>query len=193
MKTRAMLFLSVMGLTACGDSGAPDISGTWRTDCLAQTNQGMTSYAVYEISDATGTPRFTVTSYADPACTTKLFAIGNESRREVGAEIPEVPGAYALDIHYEKLFAVAYSDMTAGFLASAGCGEGAFTVGEEKDTSTTGCLFFQPISACPMDNDIVKVEGDSLYNGVRDPNADMCVAAGRPKALNTFAFRRVEP
>jgi hypothetical protein len=36
----------------------------------------------------------------------------------------------------------------------------------------------------------VSVGGDELHNGVRG-SADICVPAGRPRALNTFAFHRV--
>lgn len=182
------LAVAVSTLAACDGTQAPDLSGTWITDCTAQTSQGMTFYNTLEISDATGVPRFTATTYADPACKTRLFALANQSRRTVGAELPSLPGAFELTIDFEKLFAVAYEPMAALTLAMSGCGSGAFTVGEEKDVSATGCLFFQPIAKCAQDYDIVKIDGDKLYNGVRAGN--QCVPAGRPTALNTFYFRR---
>ena len=106
-----------------------------------------------------------------------------------GAEIPGVPGAYELDVAFRKLVATAYTAESAAMLGAAGCGAGALGLGEEKDVSATGCLFFRPIAQCAMDYDIVKVEGDRLYNGVR--GGDQCVPAGRPRALNTFSFDRV--
>ena len=51
-------------------------------------------------------------------------------------------------------------------------------------------MFFQPISAYGFDYGIVKVDGDKLYNGVR--GEDQCVVAGRPKALNTYFFAKVQ-
>ncbi|MEO5730153.1 MAG: hypothetical protein ABI134_20110, partial [Byssovorax sp.] len=76
----------------------------------------------------------------------------------------------------------------ADALMGAGCGEGPYTLGEPVVTSKTGCLFLKPITACPADYDITKIEDDRFYNGVR--TADMCTPAGRPTALNTFWFDR---
>jgi hypothetical protein len=189
MRRPSALFLLpfTLILAACGRAG-PDLSGTWTTDCLAQTNGGMTSYNTFEISDVGGTPRFTVTTYAESTCATKVFALANQSARTVGAEIPNVPGAYELTIDFKKLTAVAYLPMAGMTLSMSGCGTGPYTVGEEKDVSATGCFFFRPIADCAQDYDIVKVEGDKLFNGVRAGN--QCVASGRPTALNTFSFNR---
>jgi hypothetical protein len=168
----------------------PAISGTWRTGCSAQTNDGRTTYSISELSEKAGVPRFTFTTYADAACTTKFFSIGNESRRTVGKPVAGVAGAFELDVAFQKLFAVAHSPAAAAQLRSASCGTGDFAVDVEKDVTQSGCLFFQPISACGFDYDIVKVEGDKLYNGVR--GEDQCVVAGRPKSLNAYFFAKVQ-
>ncbi len=167
----------------------PSVTGTWRTGCSPQTNNGQTTYSTSEISEKAGVPRFTYTVFADPACTTKFLSIGNENRRTVGKPVAGVAGAFELDVAFQKLFAVAHSPAAAAQLRSASCGTGDFVVDQEKDVSQTGCLFFQPISACGFDYDIVKMDGDKLYNGVR--SGDQCVVAGRPKALNTYFFAKV--
>ncbi len=168
---------------------SPSITGTWRTGCSPQTNNGQTTYAISEISEKAGVPRFTYTVFADPACTTKFLSIGNESRRTVGKPVAGVPGAFELDVAFQKLFAVAHNPAAAAQLRSASCGTGDFVVDEEKEVSQSGCLFFQPISACGFDYDIVKVDGDKLYNGAR--SGDQCVIAGRPKSLNAYFFAKV--
>lgn len=172
-----------------GDAPAkPSIAGTWRTDCQASTSNGQTSYLTYEISDRTSPPRFTVTAFGDAACTAPLFATGNASVRTVGASVA-APGAYELDIAFQKLFVTPLASGAIPILAGAGCGTD-LAVGVEKDISATGCLFFKPIANCAGDYDIVKVSGDDLFNGVR--GGDQCVPAGRPKELNAFSFHRVK-
>jgi hypothetical protein len=195
---RLILLASTLAFgAACSDSDAndgnsnantkPDLAGTWRTECQAQTNNGQTSYLTFEISDATGRPRFTVTSYGDAACTVPVFQLSNESSRTLGEPVPTAPGAFELDVKFERLFVKPLADGALGFLGSAGCGE-SLTVGEERDVSATGCLFFKPIADCAYDYDIVKVEGDRLFNGVR--GGDQCVPAGRPTSLNRWWFQK---
>ncbi len=168
----------------------PNLAGTWRTGCAPQQNGTQTIYTVSEVSEKAGTPRFTFTAFGDAACTVKLFSLGNENRRTLGSPVPEAPGAFELDVSFTKLFAVAHSPEAAAQLRSASCGTGDFVVDQEKDVTQTGCLFFEPISACPADYDIVKVEGDKLYNGARAGN--QCVVAGRPKTLNAYFFAKVQ-
>jgi len=72
----------------------------------------------------------------------------------------------------------------------AGCGTGPYAIGQTIDTSATGCLDFPPIDACNADYDLIRIDGDRFYDGVR--GGDMCVPEGRPSALNAFWFERVE-
>ena len=184
-----LLTLAAVGLFGCG-SGSPDISGTWRTDCLAQTGQGGTFYSTYEDKDQGPQPRFTVTVYSDAKCTMPSYAIGDEATQEVGAAIASIPGAYEYNVLYKRVFATAFDASGAALLQGAHCGTTPYTLRVEKDVSATGCLYFPALSTCSADYDIVKVDGDHLYNGVRS-GADMCTPAGRPTALNSFFFTRV--
>ena len=56
-------------------------------------------------------------------------------------------------------------------------------MGEEQETSTTGCVFLRPVTACATDHDIVKVEGNQLFFGKRPADNDMCAPEKRPAAL----------
>jgi hypothetical protein len=188
--TSAILFFAAAGLLGCGGSGSPDIGGTWRTSCLAQSSQNGTFYAVYEDKNVAPQPRFTVTVYADSACTKPSYALGDEATQEVGAAISDIPGTYEYNIYYKRMFATAFDANGAALLQGAGCGTTPFTIGTEKDVTATGCLFFPALAKCAADYDIVKVDGDHLYNGLRS-GANMCVPAGRPTALNSFFFTKV--
>jgi hypothetical protein len=90
---------------------------------------------VSELSEKAGTPRFTFTAFGDSACTFRLFSIGNENRRTLGKAVPEVPGAFELDVSFTKLFAVAHTPEAGAQLRAASCGTGDFTVDQEEDVS----------------------------------------------------------
>jgi hypothetical protein len=183
----AALTLTLCLEAACGQADLkPNTSGTWKTDCLSQTNNGQTTYSYFLLSDATGVTRFTISFYADASCASKLVSVGTESNPVIGDPVPTAPGAYAWTINYLKHFAVAFTPMGQGILAGVGC-PGNFPLGVEQDTSQVDC-FFKSISSCGKDYDIVKVSGNELFNGVRA--GDQCVASGQPTALNSFSFHR---
>jgi hypothetical protein len=164
----------------------PSVSGTWRTTCSTQSSGGQESHTVSEVTDRT-TPRFTVTVYADRACTTPLFAVGNESDRTVGKLLPGKTDVWELDVKFKRLFVKPLADAALPILTGSGCGSD-LAVGVEKDVSSTGCMFFKPIAQCGGDYDIVKVEGDRFWNGVRA--GDQCVPSGRPRELNAWPFEK---
>jgi hypothetical protein len=183
----AALTLTLCLGAACGQANlTPNTSGTWKTDCLSQTNNGQTTYSDFLLSDATGVTRFTISFYADSSCASKLMSVGTESNPVLGEPVPTAPGAYAWTINYRKHFAVAFDPTGQGILASVGC-PGNFPLGVEQDTSQVDC-FFKSIPSCGKDYDIVKVSGNELFNGVR--GGDQCVASGQPTALNSFSFHR---
>jgi len=59
-----------------------------------------------------------------------------------------------------------------------------------QDVSKTGCLSFRSIDACPIEYDIVSVQGDSLQLGLRSGDADICSAEKRPQELSLDALTR---
>lgn len=168
-----------------------ELRGSWLTQCAPSQNSNPPSYYQLEVVNNGERGTFRYGEYADATCSMPLFDLILESRQEIGAALPDLgPGVYELNIYYEKQTATAHVQGSADAMAGAGCGTGAFTLGEPKVTSETGCFFLKPITTCKADYDITKIENDRFYNGVRE--ADMCVPEGRPTKLNMFWFDRVK-
>jgi hypothetical protein len=197
------LVISCAALAGCGsaetepvdDDGRAEVQaelrGTWQSACSPVPDSDPPAYSVYEVYNGGEKGTFRYGMYADSGCTTPLVDFILESKQEVGAAMPELgEGVYELNVYYEKMTATPHVQGYVDALQGAGCGTGPYAVGEPVDFAATGCFFFKPMESCAADYDIMKIEGDKFYNGVR--TADMCAPEGRPTALNQFWFDRVE-
>jgi hypothetical protein len=206
LSSMAMAFVLACGaLTGCGgddpdptdpvDDGRAavqaELRGRWLTACSPVQNSDPPAFFQLEVVNNGERGTFRYSEFSDASCAMPLLDLVLESRQEIGAALPSVgPSVYELNIYYEKQTATAHVQPVADAMMAAGCGSGPLTLGEPMDTAQTGCFILKPIKTCPADYDITKIEDDKFYNGVR--TADMCTPAGRPTALNTFWFDRVE-
>jgi hypothetical protein len=197
---RFLVLLSVVAAGGCSD-GSDDpaldavresFRGTWRTGCAPMPMEdGSTAYATFEVINRGERGSFQFSLFADEACSTRLADFLLESRQVIGALVPEAgPDARELDIFYERQSVTPHVADFVALFEGAGCGTGPYAIGQTIDTSATGCLDFPPIDACNADYDLIRIDGDRFYNGVR--GGDMCAPEGRPSALNAFWFERVE-
>jgi hypothetical protein len=164
--------------------------GTWRTACTPMPmDDGTTAYATYEVVNRGERGTFQFSLFGDEACSFRLADFLLESRQVIGALVPEAgPGVRELDIFYERQSVTPHVQAFVDAFQAAGCGTGTHAVGQQVETSDTGCFAFQPIDACNADYDLIRLDGDRFYNGVRGGN--MCEPEGRPSALNAFWFER---
>ncbi|MEZ4307488.1 MAG: hypothetical protein R3F14_05510 [Polyangiaceae bacterium] len=168
-----------------------ELRGAWLTPCSPVPDSDPPAFSVYEVKNNGETGTFRYGMYADEGCTVPLVDFILESKQEVGAALPDIgDDVYELNVYYKKLTATPHVDGYAQALQGAGCGTGPYAVGTPVDFSDTGCFFFKPIAACEADYDIMKIDADRFYNGVR--TADMCTPDGRPTQLNAFWFDRTE-
>lgn len=54
----------------------------------------------------------------------------------------------------------------------------------EKEITDEGCSFFESITACAQEYDLLKLENNLLYLGARPKEGNMCVPDRRPVELN---------
>lgn len=126
-------------------------------------------------------------AFGDAACTAKLFTARVEGPYTLLQDSAQVPGATEGNFQFARQYMTAYVQPVADWFQGAKCGSGPWKVGEEKETSTTGCVFLRPVAACGTDHDVVKVEGKQLFFGRRPADNDMCTPDKRPQALAEVA------
>jgi Adenomatosis polyposis coli down-regulated 1 len=63
--------------------------------------------------------------------------------------------------------------------------------GEPQDVTKTGCLWVTPVSACPQEFDLVKLDGNRLFLGERPPpGQNLCSEERRARTLRSLALVR---
>lgn len=129
-------------------------------------------------------------AFGDPACTVKLFTARVEGPYTLLQDSERVPGATEGNFQFARQYMTVYVQPVADWFQGAGCGGHPWKLGEEQETSGTGCVFLKPIAKCGMDHDVLKVEGSRLFFGHRPADNDMCTPDKRPSALAEVAVVR---
>jgi hypothetical protein len=75
--------------------------------------------------------------------------------------------------------------------ANRACGGLVWKRGEPQDVTKTGCLWVTPVSACPQEFDLVKLDGNRLFLGERPPpGTNLCSEERRARKLRSLALVR---
>lgn len=176
--------------TASGTLSPADLVGDWSsTTCEAYPDgNGGTNYLTraFSLTDTRWALEFTI--YGDADCTYGLFRGEIEGPYTLG-EAAIVAGATEGDFAFASNRWTALTEDMAAVFEGAACASGEWEVGVPQDVTGTGCLgVAHPIAECPVEYDIVSVDGDALFFGARV--TDMCVEEGRPTALAAYAVVR---
>ena len=202
----ACLFLS-LSLAACGGKDAADdtsavdpgddaqltgaqLAGAWSsTGCEAYDDgNGGTNYLTRAFTLTESRWSLDLTIYGDPDCTYGLFTSAIEGPYTLGGAAT-VAGATNGDFGFTTNVWTPLVEDLATVFEQSGCGSGVWEVGVGQDVTETGCIdVAHPITDCPVEYDIVQVDGDDLYFGARVN--DMCEESGRPTALAAYPVSR---
>ncbi len=199
---RILLSVATLGLAAgCATTAATtattavkprDLKGSWSSaTCEVMANaDGSKTYFKrhFDLTEADWKLRFE--AYGDEGCSAKLFTARFEGPYELGKDSQAVPGATEGNFRFARHYMTAHAQPIAGWFQGAKCASGTWELDKEQETGTTGCAFLKPVSACQLDHDLVKVEGDKLYFGQRPADNDMCTPDKRPTSLGTPVVRR---
>jgi adenomatous polyposis coli down-regulated (APCDD)-like protein len=209
MNARTLFFsLATLGLAAgCATSGgsttgasAPathvkpaDLKGAWTSavcEAMAPNPDGSRTYfkRVFDIQETTWSLKFE--AFGDAGCTARLFTARFEGPYTLVKDSEKVAGATEANFGFGRHYMTAHVQPVADWFQGAKCGTQPWKVGEEQETSATGCVFLRPVTACGMDHDVVKVQGNELFFGKRPADNDMCTPDKRPTQLTPVAVVR---
>jgi hypothetical protein len=171
---------------------AISITGIWESErCVVQERNGVrtSSRSTFVFLDAEWALEFT--QYSDAACETPSLRAFFQGRFRVAERSSKMPGAFHANFGFSMKRLTLYDD---GLLAQANrgvCGRRIWARGREEDVSSTGCLWIVPVSACPQEFDLVKVDRDQLFLGERPAaDEDLCREDRRARALRSLPLVR---
>jgi hypothetical protein len=188
----AFLICAVVSRPAAQSQVTSPVIGVWESErCLVQERGGARtgSKSVFIFLEHDWAIEFV--QFADLQCqrpTMKTFFAGQYQITR--------PSAVVADAH-EATFGFSLKAVTLydeSLLAEAnrgGCGPRRWERGQPQDVSATGCLWVTPVSACPKEFDLVKVEENRLFLGERpQPGHDLCSEDHRAQKLRSLPLIR---
>jgi hypothetical protein len=171
---------------------ATSIAGIWETErCIVQERNGVrtSSRSTFAFLDTEWALEFT--QYADAACETPSVRAFFQGRYRIAERSSTVPGAYHANFGFSVKRLALYDDELLTQANREACGKRTWARGREEDVSSTGCLWVVPVSACPQEFDLVKVDGDQLFLGERPAaGQDLCREDRRARALRSLPLVR---
>ena len=118
----------------------------------------------------------------DPEMRMPTFQFITEGPYAVGPASATVPGAFEGDFG-EAVKRVRLLMEDPGTIAAFGMADCGLVPGEAVDISDTGCANWKTVAECGTDHDLLAMDADGLYLGVRPADNDMCTPDKRPTAL----------
>jgi Adenomatosis polyposis coli down-regulated 1 len=197
MKTRFLAVgIAFLGLALAQQFSKPltiaDLAGNWQSaTCEAVPDgQGGLFYRFRNFEFKGDRWQIKVTMNAEKTCTTKLFGFRITGPLELGAASSLVGGATEATFGYAQTFFTAYAVPFAQAFNGAKCGNAAFELGLEQETTITGCIGQPPVRDYRQEYDLVKLENGKLSFGDRPSDNNMSTPERRPQALSSFAVVR---
>jgi hypothetical protein len=160
------------------------LSGTWASSAPEPWYGG---FGTREFVFTGGQWQLIFTHALDRDMTQRTFQFRTGGDYRVGAAGPE--GSFATDFDEDwKHLTLFLTD--PAMVTAFGMSECGLTANLEADISETGCAAWRPVEVCGTDHDILKVEGDAMFFGVRPADNDMCSPDKRPTALLPAVVRQ---
>ncbi len=166
----------------------PDLHGSWTGACEAGADGN--HRLSFAITEARWDLQYEL--FGDATCAKRKAAIHLGGTYEVLDASETVPGAWNATFSFDARDLTADDAKTAKALGKA-CGV-KLKAKKAADIHAKGCpkLGLKPADACAADHDLVAIERDRLFFGVRPADNDMCTEDKRPTALvdaaASFAF-----
>jgi hypothetical protein len=170
----------------------PALGGIWQSDrCVVQERNGIrtSSKSIFVFLESEWALEFT--QYSDAACATPSLRAFFQGRYRITGPSSVVAGAYDAEFGFSTKRLTLYADGLLTQANAGACGTRVWRRGREEDVSSTGCLWVVPVSACPQEFDLVKVDDDQLFLGERPPaGQDLCREDRRARTLRSLALVR---
>ncbi len=140
-----------------------------------------------------------------------FFTIHAKGNYILGNESNSLPGAISVDFHNRARYVTAHQHSLVDMLNETSPFDGEWMLDLEHDVSSKGCILVPSIEICPVEYDIIKIEGNKIYfgdftaeqkedikkfsQGDTNPSEDqdgICSDENRPQQLNKNPMIKME-
>lgn len=179
--------------TGEGPTLEEQLEGHWVSEVCEPMPQadGSVLYFIRDFTLGVGTWSITGTIYGDDGCTFPLLTLDLGGDYELTAPAAGIEGAHEASFHRSSIALTPHVADFVGWFDAEGCGREPWAIGVQQDVTAGGCAFVPSEGACPIEHDLVALDGvDRLFFGQRPVSGDMCSPRTRPAALGEHAVVR---
>jgi hypothetical protein len=94
-----------------------------------------------------------------------FFTIHAKGNYILGKESADLPGAVAVDFNNRGRYVTAHQRSLVDMLNESSPFDGEWMLDLEHDVSSKGCILVPSIETCPVEYDIIKIQGNEIYFG----------------------------
>jgi hypothetical protein len=140
-----------------------------------------------------------------------FFTIHAKGNYILGNESNFLPRAISVDFHNRARYVTAHQHSLVDMLNETSPFDGEWMIDLEHDVSSKGCILVPSIEICPVEYDIIKIQGNEIYfgdftaeqkeniekfsQGDINPSEDqdgICSNENRPQQLNKYPMIKIE-
>lgn len=147
--------------------GKEDLYGNWRSPSMEtiENPDGTVMYIRREAVFNEEEWEIFIRSFVDKDGEVPFFTIRAEGSYEIGGEISEPQGAVTIDFLNKGRYVTAHHRELVNMFNETSQFEGEWMLDLERDVSSEGSILVPSIETCPIEYDIIKVDGNEIYFG----------------------------
>lgn len=144
-----------------------DMSGNWQSPVIEsiENPDGSLMYIKREAIFVDDNWDIFLRAFLDEEGKKPFFTIHAKGNYVIGDEFTDYPGAVTIDFHNRARYVTAHQRSMTDMLNETSPFDGEWMLDLERDVSLTGCILVPSIEICPVEYDIIKVDGDKIYFG----------------------------
>ena len=151
-----------------------------------------------------------IRAFLDEDGKTPFFTIHAKGNFILGKESRNIPGAASVDFHNRARYVTAHQRSLVDLLNETSPFGSEWMLNIEHDVSSKGCMLVPSIETCPVEYDVIKIDGNEIYFGdftaeqkeeikkfahgeqtPSDGSSGICSTDNRPRQLIKYPMLRV--
>lgn len=106
-----------------------------------------------------------IRAFLDEEGKTPFFTIHAKGNFILGEESRDLPGAVSVDFHNRSRHVTAHQRSLVDMLNETSPFDAEWMLDLEHDVSSKGCILVPSIETCPVEFDVIKIDGNEIYFG----------------------------
>jgi hypothetical protein len=144
-----------------------DLRGNWQSPIIEtiENPDGSFMYIKREAIFIDDNWDIFIRAYLDEEGEKPFFTIHANGNYILGEKSETLSGAVAVDFHNRARYVTAHQHSLVDMLNENSPFDGEWMLDLEHDVSSKGCILVPSIETCPVEYDVIKIQGNEIYFG----------------------------